>query len=77
MQGAESSLELEEMEERRREGELLPGGEAGRLELFFLKDFIKKDATAGLPGRGTPSPESLGPKLQFRLKRTLLVSKEI
>ena len=76
MQGAESSLELEEMEERRREGELLPGGEAGRLELLF-QGVLKKDAVAGLPGRGTPSPESLGPKLQFRLKRTLLVSKEI
>ena len=29
-QGPESNLELEELEERRREGELLPGGEGGR-----------------------------------------------
>ena len=29
-QSPESNLELEELEERRREGELLPGGEGGR-----------------------------------------------
>ena len=29
-QSPESNLELEELEERKREGELLPGGEGGR-----------------------------------------------